>query len=109
MDLLPAANFVTQMTYGTLGTEDLAKRQRQEVEKRMDMNNYSKYSSSLGESQIFFLRQQSEFTHCVRLIVHCIVVSIPFPILDLVGAFGKILVQNYFHWREIYLWNQDHD
>ncbi|XP_035710694.1 uncharacterized protein LOC118436521 isoform X2 [Folsomia candida] len=65
MDLLPATNFVHGIKpEGPL----LAKKQSDAVLSKMDKSNSHFYSSSLSESQVYFMKEQTSFTHdAVRL------------------------------------------
>jgi len=65
VDLLPATNFVPR--HLKVSGEDLAKVQNAGVTKVMSPHNYKALSSSLSESQIYFMKKQSEFTHQVQI------------------------------------------
>jgi hypothetical protein len=64
VDLLPASNLVEKQK--GVGGRELAEDQMDAVLRLMNKNNYLGYSSSLSESQIYFMKDQSPLAHQVR-------------------------------------------
>jgi len=65
VDLLPAYNFVNRKTFAHSRRKKCIQVQAENVMEIMDKENHSRYSSSLSEFQVGFIKQQNEFTHQV--------------------------------------------